>query len=223
MTSNELHWLDLWLGRGLLWRGLQATLMLATIVSMLASLGGLVLAVCRSQKKVLPLQWLASAWIEGIRSLPLMLFLVLIHYGVMPVVSKQANFWQSAIVAFSLFEAVYLAEIIRGGLQAVTTAERTGAKSLGLTPGQQLWWVVFPLAFQRMQPALLSQAMTLLKDSSLASVVGVIEFSRAGEILYEQTYHEFEVLVCQALVYALLCWGLAGLIRVKRRRTVQTG
>jgi aspartate/glutamate/glutamine transport system permease protein len=202
------HWLDIWIGRGLLLRGLQTTLWLSLIVWHVGLVGGVILAVCRSQGRMPLLRLLSSAWIEGIRSVPLMLFLVLIHYGVMPLLHKQGNFWESSLVAFSVFESVYLAEIIRGGLRAVTASERLGANSLGLSPWQQWIYVVFPLALQRMQPALVSQAMTLLKDTSLASVLGVIEFSRAGEILYEQTYHEFEVLVSQALVYGLLCYGL---------------
>jgi polar amino acid transport system permease protein len=215
--SNQWHWLDIWMGRGLLWRGLQTTLWLSAIVWTLGMGGGLLLAVCRSQRRLAPLRWLSTVWIECIRSVPLMLFIVLIHYGVMPLLHKQGNFWDSSVVAFSVFEAVYLAEIIRGGLRAVTASERLGAISLGLTPWQQLVTVVFPLALRRMQPALVSQAITLLKDSSLASVLGVIEFSRAGEILYEQTYHEGEVLATQAVVYGLLCWGV--LLLAKRWNT----
>ncbi|MDX2085341.1 MAG: amino acid ABC transporter permease [Candidatus Melainabacteria bacterium] len=192
----------------MLLQGLGVTLGLA----LSALLGGLLLGIPLGIARHEGPRWLrlpVSLYVESIRSVPLILFLVFIHYGLLPLLGYRPNFMVSSLLAFILFEAAYLAEIIRGGLRAIRPTERDAAKSLGLSWRQQMQYVCLPLAVRRTLPTLVGQGISLLKDTSLASIVGVIELTRAGEIIYEQTFQDFEILCLQGLIYFLLCYGLS--------------
>ena len=191
----------------LLLQGVGLTLVLAFSSAFVGLLGGTSLALLRSYQIPI-LGRLATVYIEFIRSQPLILFVIFVHYGLLPLVIQQAPVLLSAFVAFSLFQSAYLAEVIRGGLRSIRPQERESAVSLGLSTLQRLRFVELPLAFRRCAPALLSQLITLIKDTSLASIIGLIELTRAGEIIYEQTYQDFEILVIQAVIYLTLCLGL---------------
>jgi His/Glu/Gln/Arg/opine family amino acid ABC transporter permease subunit len=203
-----LHFEDVWLGLPLMAKGFLFTALLALAAFTGALLLGTLLAVLREEIKGWPGR-AAGLYIEFLRGIPLILFLVFIHYGLLPMLFGRSDFLGSSLLAFFLFESAYVGEIIRGGLRSVSRTERESAKSLGLTALQQQIYVILPLAFQRMMPALAGQFVSLIKDTSLASIVGVIELTRAGEIIYEQRFHDFEILLFQALVYFMACYGIA--------------
>ena len=161
---------------------------------------------------------LAAIYIELLRGIPLILFIVFMHYGVMSVFLERPNFFVSALVAFSLFEAAYIGEIVRSGFRSIKQSERDAAEALGLAYPVQLIYVYLPLVFSRMMPALVGQLITLVKDTSLASIVGVVELTRAGEIIYQQTYNDLEILLLQAFIYFVVCYSLS---KISRRWEVQ--
>lgn len=207
---GELHFEDILTGWPLLSKGLLYTLVLGLVSFAGGLAGGTVLGLLREENRG-PAGRLAACYIELMRGIPLILFLVFIHYGLMPLVFRHSNFLTSSLLAFILFESAYIGEIIRSGLKAVSRPEREAAVSLGMTYPQRLWHVILPLAYSRMMPALIGQFITLIKDTSLASIVGVVELTRAGEIIYEQTFHDFEILLFVATVYYLICFTLARL------------
>lgn len=206
MASPVFHFEDILIGLPLMAKGFAFTMLLAVTGFALALPLGTMLGLLREERKGWP-GHLAAFYIEFLRGLPLILFLVFIHYGLMPMLFGYSDFLLSSLIAFVLFESAYLGEIIRGGLRAVTRSEREAARSLGLNDRQQLAHVILPLAIRRMMPALAGQFVSFIKDTSLASIVGVIELTRAGEIVYEQRFHDFEILVFQALVYLAVCYG----------------
>jgi polar amino acid transport system permease protein len=196
----------------LLLQGLGMTLLL-TVGALPVALGlGTVLAVLRFEGPAW-LRWGAVGYIEALRSIPLLLFLFFMHYGILPLMGIRPHFVVSSLITFMLFEAAYLAEILRAGLQALHREEREAAISLGLSRWQQLVLILLPLAYQRSLPALINQLVTLIKDTSLTSIVGVIELTRAGEIIYQRTYEPVGILLLQAGVYFGLCFGLSRLSR----------
>lgn len=204
----DFHWEDIITGLPLLWRGIMMTLSLS-LSGFAAGLAlGTILGITREELPG-PLGKAAALYVELIRGIPLILFLVFVHYGLMPLVVDRPDFFISALTAFTLFEAAYVGEIIRGGLRSITQSERDAARSLGLTHRQRMQHMYLPLVFSRMAPTLVGQFISLVKDTSLASIVGVIELTRAGEIIYEQTYHDFEILVFQALAYFAVCFSLS--------------
>lgn len=208
MASPTFHFEDIWLGRSLLAQGLLYTVLLSVSSFAVALPLGALLGLLREEVKGWPGK-LAAFYIEFLRGIPLILFLIFIHYGLLPLVWGRSDFLVSSWLAFVLFEAAYIGEIIRGGLRSVTQTEREAAISLGLSRWQQIREIFLPLTFGRMTPALVGQFISLIKDTSLAAVVGVIELTRAGEIIYQQRFHDLEILLFQALVYFILCFSIA--------------
>ena len=204
-----MHWIDIAENFNFLMIGLAVTLKLA-IISIFGSLIiGIIFGITR-YSKFFPFNILAALYIEVVRSIPLILFIIFIHFGLLPYgFGINASFFESSCLALTLFTSAYVAEIIRGGLKSIESGHIDAAKSLGLNYFQRLFYIILPLAITRMMPALVSQLISLIKDTSLASTIGLIELTRSGEIIYDRTYHEFEILVFIALIYFSICYTLS--------------
>lgn len=152
------------------------------------------------------------------RSIPLILYIIFIHFTISPYLYEHASFLRyigincvemySAVIAIVLFNSAYIAEIIRSGLNSVEKQQILAAKSLALTNIQVMEYVILPQAISNMKPALCAQFITLVKDTSLASAIGLIELTRASEIVYETSFHEFQILCFVALVYVCVNFSL---------------
>ena len=192
-----------------LMKGLGMTLLLASVTIIGSSFFGIILGVARHSKTPV-ISWIATGYIEFIRSIPLILFIVFVHFGLLPgILHIQPTFFLSAAVAMILFTSAYIAEIVRGGLKSIEKGHIEAARSLGLNYFQMMTHVILPLALSRMTPALVSQFISLIKDTSLASIIGLIELTRAGEIVYGRTFHEFEILMFIAFTYFIICYSLS--------------
>jgi len=218
-----MHWNDIIENFDFLMSGLLITLQVAGISIAGSLIIGMILGVLR-YSRIFPLNIFAAVYIESVRSVPLILFIVFIHFGFLPflldrfgflmlVLNKPVLFFQSACIALIIFTSAYVAEIIRGGLKSIEKGHIDAAKGLGLNYFQRLFYVILPLAISRMTPALVSQFITLIKDTSLASTIGLMEFTRTGEIIYERTYHELEILIFIAIIYFTICYSLSVLSR----------
>jgi His/Glu/Gln/Arg/opine family amino acid ABC transporter permease subunit len=201
-----------------LMQGLKITLNLALFSIAGSLIIGTVLGILRFSR-LFPLNYISAGFIEIQRSIPLILFIIFIHFSISPVIYKNLVLknllgdysleMQSAFIALTFFNSAYIAEIIRGGLKSIETCLIDAAKSLGLSYYQRLRYIIMPIAYKRMRPALVSQFIALTKDTSLASAIGLIELTRAGEIIYERTYDEFAILIFIALLYFLICFGIS--------------
>ena len=192
-----------------LMKGLGMTLMLAVVVIIGSSVLGIILGMAR-HSRVYGVGHLATTYIEFVRSIPLIMFIFFTHFGILPFVFHiQPSFFISAAIAMIIFTAAYIAEIVRGGLKSIEKGHIEAARSLGLNYFQMMVYVILPLALSRMTPALVSQLITVIKDTSLASIIGLIELTRAGEIVYGRTYHDLEILLFVSLVYFVICYSLS--------------
>ncbi|OGI22571.1 MAG: hypothetical protein A2287_06040 [Candidatus Melainabacteria bacterium RIFOXYA12_FULL_32_12] len=206
-----MHWSDIIENFDFLMNGLVITLQVASISVAGSLILGIVLGIIR-HSKIFPLNIISVIYIELIRSTPLILFIVFIHFGLLPAIfGGSTSVFQSTYIALIIFTSAYIAEITRGGLKSIETGYIEASKSLGLSYFQRLFYVILPLAITRMTPAFVSQFISLIKDTSLASAIGLIELTRSGEIIYERTYHEFEILIFIALMYFTICYGLSTL------------
>ena len=171
---------------------------------------GTILGIVRFSKFPL-LSQVIGLFIDITRSIPLILYIIFIHFSISPYLYEHADFLRyvgidcleiySAILAMVIFTSAYIAEIIRSGLASVETEQILAAKALALNNYQVIEYIVLPQAIARMKPALCAQFVTLVKDTSLASVIGLIELTRAAEIVYETSLHKFQILFFVALVY----------------------
>ena len=192
--------------------GLRMTVGLSVISIVGSLILGTSLGVLR-YSKLYPLNYIATAFIELTRSIPLILYIVFIHFTISPFLQENSLFtsleMQSAYIALTLFTSAYIAEIVRSGLKSINKDCTDAAIALGLTYFQRLRYIILPLAISRMMPALISQFISLIKDTSLASAIGLIELTRSGEIIYERTHNEFEILLFIAFVYFIICFSLS--------------
>lgn len=193
--------------------GLPLTLILAIFGYGLALPLGLLLAVGRRSPKPV-VSTVCAVYIETCRALPLLTVLFLAAFVVpllMPALS--GALLVRVVIIVALFEAAYLAEVWRGGFQALSKGQMDAALALGLRPRQAFVWVLVPQVFRIAAPALLNSFVTLFKESSLVTVVSLFELSGSlslalsGDVQWRQYYLEGYLFV--ALVYWLYCYGLA--------------
>ncbi len=201
----------------LLLQGLGITLGLSVLVMAISFIGGLKLAIFRFYG--LPfLGPFSAGLVYVLRSIPVVMLIALVHFGLMPLLDFHPSVFASACVALSLSTSAYVSEILRGGFASLRREEIEAAKSLGFNTLQRLVYIFVPLAVGRMLPAIVNQFVTLIKDTSLASIIGLIELTRAAEIIYETTMHEAMMLLVIAIIYFFICYGLSRLARHLERR-----
>ena len=212
-----------------LMQGLWITLELAFISIILSMILGTLLGVIRFSKIPL-ISTIVGVFVDITRSIPLILYIIFIYFSISPYLYEHADFLRyvgidclemfSAIIAIVIFTSAYIAEIIRSGLESVAKEQILAAKSLALSNYQTIKYIVLPQAIARMKPALCAQFITLVKDTSLASAIGLIEFTRASEIVYETSLHEFQILTFVAFTYISINFLIEKLFYPQRKKVV---
>jgi general L-amino acid transport system permease protein len=200
------------------WGGLPLTLCLFVLSLALSFPLALALALGRRASSA-PVSWGATAFIELIRGVPLVTLLFMAAYllpALLPREYQVSLFWR-ALLALTLFSAVYLAEVIRGGLQTVPKEQSEAAAILGLTWWQTQHRIVLPQAMRAVLPALVGHTIGLLKDSSLVMVIGLHELtgglslSLGGDPVWRPYYLEAYLFV--GFIYGSMCLGISRLGR----------
>lgn len=147
--------------------------------------------------------------VETIRNLPLLL-IILFTYFALPELGINMSITVSAIVALTVFESAMLAEIVRGGLTSIEKGQMEAARSSGLTYVQAMRTVLLPQALRRMVPNLVSQFISLLKDTSLAVVIALPELLHHAKIIQaQQTSYVIPIFILIALMYFIVNYGLS--------------
>ncbi|RTH27368.1 amino acid ABC transporter permease [Thermus scotoductus] len=204
-----------------LWGGLLLSFLLSGVAMFLAFPLGVALAFGR-QARLPVLRLLAIAFIEGVRGVPLVSLLFLAFVTVPLFLPEGLRLPQvvRALVAFTLFAAAYLAENVRGGLQAVPKGQWEAAFSLGLTPFQAVRFVILPQALRAVVPALVGQYIALFKDTSLVALIGLLDLMGIARAVLANPQNvglEREVYLFLALVYLLVSGGFSYLGRLLER------
>jgi general L-amino acid transport system permease protein len=169
------------------WSGLHLTLMVSAIAIVLSFPLGLLLALAR--RSTLPaLRWIATTYIEIIRGVPLitLLFMGQFILGFLLPAGTDLSGITRAIAAMTLFTAAYVAEIVRGGLQALPAGQNEAGQALGLAPPSIMQRIILPQALRSVIPAMVGQFISLFKDSSLLTIIGILEFLGVREIIHAQ-------------------------------------
>jgi polar amino acid transport system permease protein len=151
----------------------------------------------------------ASVYVQVIRGVPLVMvvfwfwFFIPIATGV-----PLPQYWV-ALVAFVVFEAAYLGEITRAGIQAVPRGQVEAAQATGLPYGATMRHVVLPQAVRNMLPSLVTQFIILVKDTSLASIIGYMDLTKAAQTVNQREIRPFELYLFIAIVYWVMCYGMS--------------
>jgi len=205
--------------------GIRNTLIIALFVVILGTVLGTLMAMLR-MSKVKPLRYIATAYIEFIRGTPLMVQLMFIFYGLpmvgitFPEISFIPNFQRFAagIVAMSMNSCAYVAEIIRSGIQAVDIGQTEAARSLGFKQSQTMTMVVLPQAVKNILPALGNEFVTIIKESSIVSVIGIADLMFRTKDVMAVTYRNLECLAVAAVLYFVLTFISGRLISLMERK-----
>jgi len=187
-----------------------ACVTLAFIIGFLISLAGI------SESK--PLRWFYRIYVEVFRSIPPLVSILWVYYGLPVLVGADLNPFNSAVIALSLYGSGFIAEIIRGGVQSVSRGQFEAADSVGLTRFDKLRYVILPQAVRRSLPALGNQIVIMLKMSSLAAFIGVAEVVRRANELSVTEYRPLEIYTFLVLEYLVLVLAVSWLIRRLEKR-----
>jgi polar amino acid transport system permease protein len=186
-----------------LWINLQLTFIGGAAIGIIA----LGLALLRTTKSptLTPFRFLATAYVDIFRGAPLILIILLVGFGVPALglsgVSNNVIFLGT--VAVVLTYSAYVAEVIRSGILSIHPSQRAAARSLGLTSGQTMRFVVLPQAIRRVVPPLLNDFVSLLKDTGLVSILGVTDAVRAAQINASRTFN-YTPYVVAAILFLLI-------------------
>ena len=206
-------------------RGLVVNIQLSFIGGFFIAVIALALALIRTTKSpaLTPFRFLATAYVDIFRGAPLLLIILLVGFGVpaLRVAGLTSNVIVLGTVAVVLTYSAYVAEVIRSGIMSIHPSQRAAARSLGLTSGQTMRFVVLPQAIKRVIPPLLNDFVSLLKDTGLVSILGVTDAVRAAQINASRTFN-YTPYVVSAILFLLITIPLTRYIdRVIRRSSAK--
>jgi polar amino acid transport system permease protein len=151
----------------------------------------------------------ALIYIEFFRGVPLVMVIFWFWFIVPVLAGKSLPEYSVALSAFVIFEAAYLAEIVRAGIQSVPHGQVQAAIGTGLSRAQMMRHIVLPQALRNMIPALVTQFIVLLKDTSLASIIGYVDLTKAAQIVNNREIRPFELYLFIAIIYWLCSYAMS--------------
>jgi polar amino acid transport system permease protein len=200
-----------------LFTGIRYTVLVSVLAIVVGFVVGLGAAVVRLYGPR-PLGWLVAFYVDFVRSTPLLVQLVWVFFALPILVDRSLPPLVAGVLTLGVYAGAYLAEIFRAGILAIPGGQRHAALALGMTGRQVLWRIVLPQAVVRMLPPVASTFISLVKDSSLVSVISVAELMWASQSLVGFTMRPVEVLTGTAVLYVALTYPLSLVADALRRR-----
>lgn len=196
--------------------GLQWTLLLTLLAMVGGGLLGFLVALARTARP----RWLrlsAAVYIQVIQGVPVLMILFLSYYG-LSLAGYRLPPLIAAGLSMTVYASGYLGEIWRGCIQAVPKTQWESAESLALSTFEQYRYVILPQAVRLSLPPTVGFLVQLVKNTSVASLIGFVELSRAGQLINNATFQPFRVFFAVALLYFLICYPMSQLSRRLERR-----
>jgi polar amino acid transport system permease protein len=183
--------------------GITTTIYISTISILIAMVVGLLVAIPAITKNKY-LSYINVFYVEVVRSVPLLVLILWVYYGLPILTGFSFSPFVSGIIALSISESAFMAEIFRGGINAIKKTQWEAATSLGLNFSKKLKFVILPQAFKVILPALGNQFVYVLKMSSLVSIIGISDLTRKANELVVSTYRPLEIYTFLILEYLIL-------------------
>ena len=197
-----------WINIRFLLEGLWITIQVSVISIIISFILGTFLGIIR-YANIKYLSAIVGFIIDIIRNLPLLLIIFFTYFG-LPNIGIKPEIIPAAIMALSIFESAMVAEIVRSGINSIDYGQTEGALANGLTKWQALRIIVLPQAIKNMMPALVSQFISLVKDTSLATIIVLPELMYHAQIIYGQnTNYIIPMFVALAVLYFIVCYSLS--------------
>ena len=195
--------------------GLWTTMWLSVAASILALFIGLAAGLCRTSNNP-ALRGGAAIYVEFIRGTPLLVQIFIAYFFIGTVFNLDRNV--AGIGALSIFAGAYVAEIVRAGIQSIPKGQMEAARSLGMSVLQSMQHIILPQALKRILPPLSGQFISLIKDSSLVSVIAITDLTKSGREIITSTFATFEVWLTVAAMYLIVTSVLSQLVFLLERR-----
>ena len=196
----------------LLVEGLGNTLLIALGALCIGVVIGSIIAIgkyfAEGDERLKIVKWLCDAYTTVIRGVPVVVLLLICFFLVL----KKLDGVTVAIIAFGINSGAYVAEIVRSGIQAVDIGQMEAGRSLGMSRGQTMWQIILPQAMKNILPAIGNEMISLLKETSVAGYVAVVDLTRGGNLIRNITYDAFNPLMVVALTYLVMVIGLTALL-----------
>ena len=198
--------------------GLVNTLIITLGALLIGVIIGTVIAItkyfCEGNKKLRFFSWICDVYTTVIRGIPITVLLLVFFY----IILVAADGVTVAIIAFGINSGAYMAELIRGGINAVDKGQMEAARSLGLSKGQAMAKIIFPQAIKNILPAIGNECIALLKETSVAGYVAIVDITRAATNIRNKTFDAVNPIILLALIYLVLVVIMTKLLAVLEKR-----
>ena len=198
--------------------GLINTLIITLCALVIGVIIGTIIAItkyfCEGNKKLGFFSWLCDLYTTVIRGIPITVLLLVFFY----IILVSADGVVVAIIAFGINSGAYMAELIRGGINAVDKGQMEAARSLGMSKGQAMAKIIFPQAIKNILPAIGNECIALLKETSVAGYVAIVDVTRAATNIRNKTFDAVNPIIFLALIYLIMVVAMTKLLAILERR-----
>ena len=200
--------------------GLTNTIIIALLSVIIGTIIGVIVALIRNNYdkngKMKSLNFISKLYVNIIRGTPVILQLMIIYYVIFK--SVDISVILVGVLAFGINSGAYVSEIIRAGIQSIPDGQTEAGYALGLKYNGVMKYIVLPQAIRNILPALGNEFITLLKETSVGAYIGIIELTKASDIIASRTYDYFFPLILIAIIYLIMTLGLSKLVQKLERR-----
>jgi polar amino acid transport system permease protein len=200
--AYHLRWDSVYSYREMFLRGWVTTILLSSVSLIISTFIGLFFALGQ-RSHILVLRYLSKIYVEGVRGTPLLVQILIFFYVVADAFGV-SNRYLVGVLTLSFFSGAYISEIIRAGIESIGKSQLESAKAIGLTRSQTYRHVIFPQAFRQTLPPLAGQFVSLIKDSSLLSIISISEFTWNAQAVNARTFSTLESYIPLAAGYLVL-------------------
>ena len=207
--------------------GVKTTFELSAVSIVFAFLLGLLIAIMR-MSNVRPVRWFAHGYLEFFRNTPLLVQIFFWYFGSYKILPTVINDWlntmniefSAAVIALSIYTSAFIAEDIRSGVRSIPKEQMEAARSSGFSYLRSMRYIILPQAVRLTIPPLINQFLNLMKNSSLAMTIGVVELTYQARQVESYTFKGFEAFTAATLVYVVFSFLITGLVTLYSRRVL---
>ncbi len=214
--AYHLQWNSVYAYRAMLFKGWLTTLWISAASLAMSTVIGMFFALAQ-RSQFLPLRYFSKIYIELVRGTPLLVQVLVFFYVVADAFRITDRYWVG-VLTLSFFSGAYISEIIRAGIESVGKSQIESARAIGLTRAQTYRYVIFPQALRQTLPPLAGQFVSLIKDSSLLSIIAITEFTWSAETVNARTFSTLESYLPLAAGYLILTLPISLWTRHLERR-----
>lgn len=206
---GDFDWAAVWYAIPYMLQGAVVTLEISVCAMALACVVGLAMGLVSASNMRVP-KAIIRAYVYFVRGTPALVQIFLVYFALPRIGLELSSFW-SGVAALSFNSAGFIAEIMRAGLQSIDTGQSEAALSIGMTDRQSILFILLPQSLRRVTPPLTNELITLVKSSSLLSVISITELTRSAQLIIAERFVPFELYAALAVYYlaiiSVLSWG----------------